>query len=210
MMTVPGWLSEDAPSERVSTGSTNDVGLSRTLLGPRLPLRPVPTRPPDAGASVIPATVHPFTADELEAAWTNWSTYSPVLADVMLVLARTGLRWSEARALTVADADAETLGVEKSTGPDGRTRPLPARRVRGVPVATRIRPIIERLVAGRDGTELLLTTSLGEPLRRTSVLNRLDWPHTAHGRRLHDLRHTAAHLWLAEGADPAAVRAWLG
>lgn len=30
------------------------------------------------------------------------------------------------------------------------------------------------------------------------------------GRRLHDLRHTAACLWLARGVDPGTVQAWCG
>ncbi|MFZ0530106.1 MAG: hypothetical protein WAL91_06170, partial [Propionicimonas sp.] len=60
--------------------------------------------------------VHPFSATELECAWAEWSGYSPILGDVMLVLARTGLRWSEARVVTVADADADRLRVDKAAG----------------------------------------------------------------------------------------------
>ncbi len=30
------------------------------------------------------------------------------------------------------------------------------------------------------------------------------------GRRIHDLRHTAACLWLARGVDPVTVQAWMG
>ena len=30
------------------------------------------------------------------------------------------------------------------------------------------------------------------------------------GRRIHDLRHTGACLWLATGVDPVTVQAWLG
>ncbi|HVK46048.1 MAG TPA: tyrosine-type recombinase/integrase [Micropruina sp.] len=33
---------------------------------------------------------------------------------------------------------------------------------------------------------------------------------TAPGRRIHDLRHTAACLWLSKGVDPVTVQAWLG
>ncbi|MBZ5739136.1 tyrosine-type recombinase/integrase [Nocardioides sp. GBK3QG-3] len=38
------------------------------------------------------------------------------------------------------------------------------------------------------------------------------WPQqsTSHGRRIHDLRHTAACLWLARGVDPGTVQAWMG
>jgi len=152
----------------------------------------------------------PFTADELEDAWLEWSGFSPVLADVMLVLARTGLRWSEARTVTVADADPEGIRVDKTASEGARLRHLPTIQVRHVPVAARIRPIVARLAAGRDAHELLLTTSLGAPLHRSAVLRRLHWAETGRGRRLHDLRRTAAYLWLEEGVDPATVRAWLG
>jgi integrase len=30
------------------------------------------------------------------------------------------------------------------------------------------------------------------------------------GRRILDLRHTAACLWLARGVDPVTVQAWMG
>lgn len=193
-MTVPDWLSQ-------------------TLEETRFPLQAVEaetTAPPGDIARVVPAVVRPFSADELDSAWLDWSAYSPMLADVVLVLARSGLRWGEACALTVDDADAGTLTIDKSAGKDGRVRSFLASRVRQVPVAARIRPIVERLVAGRDEDELLFTTSLGEPLHRTAVLRRLNWSETGRGRRLHDLRQTAAHLWLAEGADPADVRCWLG
>jgi hypothetical protein len=36
------------------------------------------------------------------------------------------------------------------------------------------------------------------------------WASIAHGRRIHDLRHTAARLWLARGVDPVTVQAWMG
>lgn len=153
----------------------------------------LPTAPDPASVT----TAHPFSAEELDLAWTDWSGYSPLLADVLLVLARTGLHWSEARRLMVADSRSEYLRVRGS-------------HKRCVPVAPRVRPIVERLLAGRDGEELLFTTSTGEPLSRRDVLTRLHWSRTGRGRRLVDLRQTAAQLWLAEGACPSAVREWLG
>ena len=36
------------------------------------------------------------------------------------------------------------------------------------------------------------------------------WESAAIGRRLHDLRHTAACLWLTRGVDLSTVSAWLG
>lgn len=166
----------------------------------------------DSGAvsGSVPLPARPFTAFELDQAWSEWSCYSPVLADVMLVLARTGLRWSEARAITVADAVPEEIVVDKSDGERCGLHALPPDRVRHVPVTPRVRPIMRRLVAGREADELLFTTSFGRPLNRAVVLRRLNWPVTGHGRRLPDLRDTAAYLWLEEGVPPRTVRCWMG
>lgn len=165
--------------------------------------------PPEPEAPAATAFL-PFTADELEQAWSEWSCLSPVLADVMLVLARTGLRWSEARTITVADTDADAIVVDKTADEGAELRRLPASDIRQVPLAPRIRPIVERLTAGREAGELLLTSSTGTPLRRGTVLRRLHWSQTGRGRRLYDLRRTAAHLWLEEGVDPDTIRTWLG
>ena len=43
-----------------------------------------------------------------------------------------------------------------------------------------------------------------------SILRTLHWSEVSQGRRLHDLRHTAACLWLARGVDPGTVQAWMG
>jgi integrase len=171
-------------------------------------------RRPAAPTSVLPrpaaVPANPFTATELDAAWSEWSSYSPVLADVLLVLARTGLRWNEARALTLADATDDALVVDKAAGEGGRTHALPPARAREVPLAGWVRPIVARLVAGGEPDDLLFTTGLGGQLRRGAVLRRLNWAQTGRGRSLDDLRHTAACLWLSEGFHPAMVRHWLG
>lgn len=172
--------------------------------GPRLEQFALPERLDTSSAA------HPFTAEELEAAWTEWSGYSPVLADVMLVLGRTGLRWSEARAVTVGDADPELIKVDKAASEGSTLRRFPACQVRCVPVADRVRPVVRKLLAGRGADELLFTTSLGSQLNRSAVLRRLNWRETGHGRGLPDLRATAAFLWLCEGVEPVTVRTWLG
>lgn len=63
---------------------------------------------------------------------------------------------------------------------------------------------------GKAPDDLLLTTSRGSQLHRSAVLRTLAWSATGQGRRLHDLRHTAACLWLARGVDPGTVQAWMG
>jgi len=47
--------------------------------------------------------MQPWTEDELEKVYLGWHEQNPHLADVLLVLAWTGLRWGEARALRVED-----------------------------------------------------------------------------------------------------------
>ncbi|MCW3157259.1 site-specific integrase [Micropruina sonneratiae] len=174
--------------------------------------RPLPPRAVAATAPPPDGGMRPFTPDELEWAWEAWCAQSPVLADALLVLARTGLRWAELRALRVGDVDAdvESALVARSAPEPEPAGPLSPDRVRRVPLAPRIRGAVAREVAGRDADELLFTTALGEQLNRTPVLSRVRWSQTARGRRLTDLRHTAASLWLAEGVDAATVRHWLG
>ncbi|TXK17424.1 tyrosine-type recombinase/integrase [Homoserinibacter sp. GY 40078] len=36
------------------------------------------------------------------------------------------------------------------------------------------------------------------------------WSKSCRGRRVHDLRHTAATLWLSNGIDVKTVQTWLG
>ena len=55
-----------------------------------------------------------------------------------------------------------------------------------------------------------MTTAGGARLHRSAILRTLHWSEASQGRRLHDLRHTAACLWLARGVDPGTVQAWMG
>lgn len=161
-------------------------------------------------AHIDPAGVRPFEQAELEAAWRQWRDRDDVLADVMLVLARTGLRWGEARVLTVGDVVDDAIIVDKTASEGVAQRHLPPSQHRHVHIAPRVRGIVRTLANERGSADLLLTTSRGAQLHRSAVMRTLDWSRTGRGRRLHDLRHTAAHLWLTEGVDAATVRSWMG
>ena len=63
---------------------------------------------------------------------------------------------------------------------------------------------------GKAPGDLLLTTDRGSQLHRSAVLRTLQWSTTGRGGGIHDLRHTAACLWLARGVDPGTVQAWMG
>ena len=77
-------------------------------------------------------------------------------------------------------------------------------------LANRVLPIVLGLSVGKAPGDLLLTTERGSQLHRSAVLRSLEWSTTGRGRRIHDLRHTAACLWLARGVDPGTVPAWMG
>lgn len=155
----------------------------------------------------------PFTEEELEAAYVEWSAVSPRLADVLLILAWTGLRWGEARSMRVEDVmEIPTPGllVRRSQTEGQLVKSTKGRRGRRVPVANRVLPLVRSLMEGKASTDLLFTTEIGSQLHRSSVLRSVKWLRTGRGRRIHDLRHTAACLWLARGVDPGTVQAWMG
>jgi integrase len=157
--------------------------------------------------------MNPFTETALERAHLAWSEHNERLADILLVLGWTGLRWGEARALQVADfVEVPTPGlIVRRNQPEGIERKRPkGRRSRRVPLANRVLPIVRDLAQGKAAHELLFTTTRGAMLHRSAVLRTLDWEQTSQGRRLHDLRHTAACLWLTRRVDLTTVQAWCG
>ena len=92
---------------------------------------------------------------------------------------------------------------------------LKSRRSRTVPLPAELHPLIDRLVANRPATEWLFVAPSGGPLRESNWKRTVRWPQSVAALgyptlRVHDLRHTAASLWLASGADPKVVQAVLG
>jgi integrase len=157
--------------------------------------------------------MNPFTEAELERHFMLWADRDPALANVLMVLGWTGLRWAEARALTVGDfVEVPTPGLlVRRSDPEGVGRKATKGRTsRRVPLANRVLPLVRGFAHGKAPGDLLLTTAQGAQLHRSAVLRTLAWPKTGGGRRLHDLRHTAACLWLSRGVDPGTVPAWCG
>src|SRR5699024_1745552 len=81
---------------------------------------------------------------------------------------------------------------------------------RRVPLADVVLPLVLRFAEGKKGDELLFTGVSGGQLWRQAFLRASDWKKLGSGRRLDELRHTAACLWLARGVDLTTVQAWLG
>jgi integrase len=140
---------------------------------------------------------------------------------LILLLAYTGLRWGEAAALRVGRVDldkrrirvvstlTEVKGIQQEGLPKNgkrRTVPLPASLV----------PVLRPLVDGRGDDDWLFTTNRNAPLRANNWRVR-EFNAAVHAAGLsimgltpHKLRHTAASLAIAAGADVKVLQQMLG
>lgn len=135
------------------------------------------------------------------------------------MLALTGLRFGELRGLRVRDlvrVPYPALAVKRSVPQSGRTGAVIERsttksgRARIVPLSDPVRPTVEAWAEGRGLDDLLFPAPEGGYLHAQNWRRRVHWTETSLGRRPHDLRHTAASLWIAAGIDIKTVSAWLG
>lgn len=178
----------------------------------RVAVNPVAaSRPPRP--IVEPVQMRPFTEAELGTLVRAIARRDPVLADVVAIAGWSGLRWAELRAIRVADVQdlpTPALRVVRSQ-PEGHAVKTPkSGKGRRVPLADVVLPAVRRARESKDPSDLLLTTARGGQLWAGTFRRRVLWSAGAGGRRLHDLRHTAACLWLARGVDPGTVQTWMG
>lgn len=157
--------------------------------------------------------MRPFGEDELEDLYTQARSRDQRLADLLLIAGWTGLRWSELREIRVRDfvrVPLPVLLVSRAAPEGGEAKGTKSGKVRRVPVADRVLSIVESLAEGRGSDDLMFVTSSGHRLHASAVKRSVSWSDISNGRRIHDLRHTAACLWLTKGVDPVTVQAWLG
>jgi integrase len=160
------------------------------------------------------AEIYPYSLTELREVTADLTAKHPTLGPVALVLGLTGLRWGELVALRVRDVQlvprpafrvsrSASDGQEIRTvtkGGSERTVPLPAEVVR----------IVKPLTVNRDPDDLLFLSPRGERLNGPNWKRAVGWSTLGRGRREHDLRHTAATLWLSSGVDLKTAQKWLG
>ena len=79
-----------------------------------------------------------------------------------------------------------------------------------VPLSDLVRPVVGEWAEGKGLDDLLFTAPEGGYLLNSNWRRAVKWDDTGLGRRPHDLRHTAATLWLLAGVDIKTVAAWLG
>ncbi|MTB70924.1 tyrosine-type recombinase/integrase [Arsenicicoccus sp. MKL-02] len=97
----------------------------------------------------------------------------------------------------------------------GRVRVIERKRTKGgrsrlVPMLSEVQQVVGEWVAGRRPDDLLFPSPEGSFLRSGNWRRTVHWDETCRGRRPHDLRHTAATVWLGAGVDVKTVAAWLG
>jgi integrase len=178
---------------------------------------PVPdSRVPKGDAISERQEVYPFTIHELREVVAQLSERSPRQAELALVLGLTGLRWGELSGMRVRDVMTvphAALRVLRSAS-DGhavRHRTKGGREYgRAVPLARELIPIVESWASGKEADDLLFTTGEGHRLNNSNWRRIVGWPALCRGRRVHDLRHTAATFWLSSGIDVKTVQTWLG
>ena len=93
----------------------------------------------------------PWSEAELEARYLAWKKYDERLADILVVMGWTGLRWAEARALTVGDialGDSPALRVQRSDPEGVGVKSTKGRRSRRVPLRTESFPSCCRSAVG--------------------------------------------------------------
>jgi integrase len=144
-------------------------------------------------------------------------------AILVSVLALTGLRWGELSGLQVGDLVSVPgcgLRVQRAVlasrgGGELFTDSVKSGRARTVPLVAALVPVVDSWADDRPPAEWLFPSPGGGPLRVSNWKRSVGWTGALAavrrpGFRVHDLRHSAASIWLGSGADPKVVQAMLG
>lgn len=181
------------------------------------PAAAVPLPRPDTGRKR--PEFRPFTMEELLQAVETQRGHSPDQADVTLFLGLTGVRFGELRGLRARDITQvpyPAVVVARSLPQSGRTGRVVERettksgRARQVPLLSLALPLVEARLQGLGSEELLVPAPEGGYLHAQNWRRSVHWDQTSDGRRPHDLRHTAASLWISAGVDIKMIATWLG
>ncbi|MCH7231162.1 site-specific integrase [Glycomyces sp. L485] len=177
------------------------------------PAKSVPLPKPPEGRKVY------LTVAQVEAL-TN-AAERDVTRVFILVLAYVGLRWGEAAAVKVGNVDItrRRIRIESTLieGKGGLYEDTPKTgKARTVPLPASVAEEMAPLVKGREADSYVFTTPAGTPLRAGNWRRREFNPALTaakldnKGITPHALRHTAASLAIAEGADVKVVQTMLG
>ncbi|GAA1871911.1 hypothetical protein GCM10009813_35250 [Brevibacterium marinum] len=160
-----------------------------------------------------PNEMHPFSRGELKTIFDRCSRFSEHNAKIIYILGWTGLRWGEAWALPVRDVILDGMPYKRVTRSQTETRKLKStkgRTSRTVPIVDEVLPFVRELLEDTGLDDLVFTGPKGGKLWRQSCLISTHYEEVGMGRTLHDLRHSAACIWLTEEVDLSTLKAWLG
>ena len=163
---------------------------------------------------------HALTSEDL---WVLTEACRGRYRDVVPVLALAGLRWGELAGLQVGDRVSvpgpglrlRRAVLASSGGGALYVDTLKNHRARTVPLVADLVPIVDRWSEGKTPDAWLFAAPEGGPLRESNWKRSVGWTAATarierQGLRVHDLRHTAASVWLGAGADPKVVQRVLG
>jgi integrase len=158
--------------------------------------------------------IYPFSLDELHAVVADLETKGGRWAELALVLGLTGMRWGELMALRVRDMQQvpyPAIRISRSA-PDGQEirNVTKGGTARTVPLVEELVPIFQRWSEGRPPDALVFGNAAGNRIGGKNWVRKVNWTAHCRGRRIHDLRHSAATIWLSNGLDPKTVQTWLG
>jgi len=158
--------------------------------------------------------IYPFNLAELTALHAELTDKQGAeLADIFLVLAHSGLRWGELAALRVRDVQlVPTLAfrVTRSRTDGHPVKATKSGKGRTVPVTGPIVEIVTERTKRADPEAPLFPSATGSMRLLANYKRAIQWKANSRGRRIQDLRHTAATLWLSSGVDLKTAQAWLG
>jgi integrase len=173
------------------------------------------SRVPKGTGSEVKTEIYPFTYDELVASVEDVRAMcvDKDAADMLLVLGTTGLRWGELCALRVRDVQrlpilALRVARSKSDGRPLRTT-TKGGKVRTVPLLDDVASVIESRLGGAPD-DLIFPNERGTFRELANFKRATHWNKYGRGRRIHDMRHSAATIWLTHGVDIKTVQAWMG
>ncbi len=135
-------------------------------------------------------------------------------SDFVMLAALLAARSSEVSGLRAGDVDFDLnlVTIRRQTFPGAGglvTKQTKGRNVRHVPILAPLLPILQRLTAGRQPKDRLLTGPRGGVLTTATVRDATDWDHVVAELGLpdltrHGLRHTGA-TWMADAGVPLHV-----
>lgn len=174
----------------------------------------IPSRVPRGRGQDERKEIYPFSLAELHEVVDALEAEHPTLGPLALVLGLTGLRWGEVAALRVRDFQLvpyPAFRVSRTASDNQPVRTITkGGKARTVPVPDAVLAIVKPLLVGRDPDAFLFTSARGHRLNGANWKRSVKWSKHNRGRREHDLRHTAATIWLSQGVDLKTVQQWLG